>query len=237
MNRPEFSWRMPRETAARKDPEPKGPLEAAINWLLEMMRQGIKSIGEWIANFFDWLESLMPKSEGQPDPGNQNWKTPVRIVLLLLLILFLAIMAFIFTRIWQRQQTRPVETFSASAIPIPDLTDEKVKADDFSTKRWLSLASELAAKEELRLAMRALYLATLAHLADHEMITIESYKSNREYEDELKRRAHEYRDLILIFSKNLNIFERAWYGMYRIARSEFDSFAQNQKRILAFAEK
>ena len=58
--------------------------------------------------------------------------------------------------------------------------------------------------------MRALYLATLAHLADREMITIESYKSNREYEDELKRRAHEHGEL---------------------------SFSLNQKRILAFAEK
>ena len=237
MNRPEFSWRMPRETADQKEPETKGPLEAAIKWLLDMITKGIKTIGEWITRFLDWLESLLPKSEGQPASGNKNWKTPVRIVLLLLLFLFLAIMAFIFIRIWQRRQTKPVETISASAIPVPDLTDEKVKADDLSTNRWLSLAGELAAKEELRLAMRALYLATLAHLADHEMITIESYKSNREYEHELKRRAHEHRDLILIFSKSLNVFERAWYGMYHIARSEFDSFARNQKRILAFAEK
>ena len=237
MNRPEFSWRMPRETADQKEPETKGPLEAALKWLLDMITKGIKTIGEWITSFLDWLESLLPKSEGQPLSGNKNWKTPVRIVLLLLLFLFLAIMAFIFIRIWQRRRTKPVETISASATPVPDLTDEKVKADDLSTNRWLSLAGELAEKEELRLAMRALYLAALAHLAEHEMITIESYKSNREYEHELTRRAHEHGELILIFSKNLNIFERAWYGMYHIARSEFDSFARNQKRILAFAEK
>ncbi len=237
MNRPEFSWRMPRETGGRKESETKGPLAAAIQWLVDIITKGIKTIGQWITSFLDWLESLLPTSEGQPSSGNKNWKTPVRIVLLLLLFVFMAIMALIFIRIWQRRQTKPVETISASAIPVPDLTDEKVKADDLSTNRWLSLAGELAAKEELRLAMRALYLATLAHLADHEMITIESYKSNREYEDELKRRAHEHRDLIVIFSKSLNIFERAWFGMYNIARSEFDSYARNQKRILAFAEK
>ena len=237
MNRPEFSWRMPRETGDRKGSETKGPLEAAIQWLVDMITKGIKTIVEWITSFLDWLESLLPKSEGHPSSGNKNWKTPMRIVLLLLLCLFLAIMALIFIRIWQRRQTKAVETISASAIPVPDLTDEKVKADDLSTNRWLLLARELAAKEELRLAMRALYLATLAHLADHEMITIESYKSNREYEDELKRRGHEHRDLIVNFSKSLNIFERAWFGMYHIARSEFDSFARNQKRILAFAEK
>jgi hypothetical protein len=149
----------------------------------------------------------------------------------------MAIMAFIFMRIWQRRRIKPVETISSAAVHVPNLTDEKVKADDLSTNRWLSLAAELADKGELRLAMRALYLATLAHLADHEMITIQSYKSNREYERELKRRAHEHRELISIFSNSLDVFEQAWYGMYQIARSEFNNFSLNQKRILAFAEK
>ncbi|MEE4264766.1 MAG: DUF4129 domain-containing protein [Desulfobacteraceae bacterium] len=237
INRPEFSWRLPRETIGPKEPESRGPLAAAFRWLLDMITRGIKTIKEWITNFIDWLESLFPESEGPPVTEGRNWKTPVRIFLLLLLFLFLAIMAFIFLRIWQRQRIKPVETISTSAIPVPDLNDERVKADDLATNRWLSLAGELADKGELRLAMRALYLATLAHLAAHEMITIEISKSNREYEHELKRRAHEHAELISIFSDSLNVFERIWYGMYHIARSEFDNFARNQKRILAFAEK
>ncbi len=237
MSRPEFSWRMPREPADRKEPESIGPLSAALKWMLDMLTKGIKTIKGWITSFIDWLERLLPRSEGRPVSGDKNWKTPVRIVLFLLVFLFLAMMAFIFIRIWQRRRVQPVETISTSAVPVPDLTDEKVTADDLSTNRWLSLAAELADKGELRLAMRALYLATLAHLADHEMITIQSYKSNREYERELRRRAHEHGELISIFSHNLNVFEGAWYGMYQIARSEFDSFCLNQKRILAFAEK
>ena len=85
--------------------------------------------------------------------------------------------------------------------------------------------------------MRALYLATLAHLADHEMITIEVYKSNREYERELKRRAHEHKDLLSIFSSSLNFFERVWYGMYCIAKPDFDDFATSHQRLMTFAEK
>jgi hypothetical protein len=237
MARPEFSWRMPRDIADQKEPESRGPLEAALRWLLDMITKAIKTIKGWITSFIDWLESFLPESQGQQASGDGNWRTPVRIVLFLLLLLFLAIMAFIFIRIWQRRRVKPAETIGASAIPVPDLTDEKVKADDLSANRWLSLAGELADKGELRLAMRALYLATLAHLADHEMITIESYKSNREYENELKRRAHERKELISIFTNSLNVFERAWYGMYQIARSEYDSFSLNQERILAFAEK
>jgi len=237
MNRPQFSWRMPREPAGQKEPETRGPLAAAIKWLLDIVSKGLNAIGQWITRILDWLEGLLPQSEGQPASEKSNWKTPVRIVLILILFLFLTMMAFIFFRTWQKRRIGPVEAMGTSAIPVPDLTDETVKADDLSTNRWLALATELAAKEELRLAMRALYLATLAHLAGHEMLTIESYKSNREYELELKRRAHEHGELILIFSKNLKVFERAWYGMYHIARSEFGSFARNQERIFAFAGK
>jgi hypothetical protein len=146
-----------------------------------------------------------------------------------------AILGYIFVRIWQRRRPRPVEIANATAAA-PDLAAENVRADDLSTDRWLRLAGELAEKGELRLAMRALYLATLAHLADREMITIEMHKSNREYERELKRRAHEHQELLSIFSSNLNFFERVWYGMYRVARADFDDFANRHQRMLAFAE-
>jgi hypothetical protein len=235
MDRPEFSWRMPRESVEEKEPEDMGPLEAAVRWLFDMIEKGLESIGEWIKNFMDWLEGLLPESQGQSAGEDRNWKESIRAVLLLLLILFLAVMVFIFIRIWQRRRSGPLETISTPATPVPELTDEKVKADDLSTNRWLAMAGELAEKGDLRLAMRALYLATLAHLADHEMITIENYKSNRDYERELERRAHEHLELINIFSANLKVFERAWYGMHRLARSEFEGFARNQQRIFALA--
>jgi hypothetical protein len=98
------------------------------------------------------------------------------------------------------------------------------------------LAEEFTAKGELRLAMRALYLATLAHLSEYEMITIELYKSNREYELELNRRAHERNELLAVFSSTLDLFERVWYGMYQIPRADFDRFWKNQKRIITYAQ-
>ena len=137
-----------------------------------------------------------------------------------------------FFRIRGRRRTRPVETAGTAVVPLPDLNDEDTRADDLPANRWLVLAEDFTAKGELRLAMRALYLATLAYLAENEMITIEIYKSNREYEQELRRRAHECEELLVIFSKSLNLFERVWYGRYRISRSDFSDFAANQKRIL-----
>jgi hypothetical protein len=237
MQRREFAWRMPRDTIEPEEQKDRGPIAAAIEWIIEMVGKGLRKIGGWVKKLIEWLEGLLPKPNNKTEVTSGNWITPVRIVLIVLLIILLAVLAYIFIKIWQRRRPGPVETVSAVAAPTPDLTDESIKADDLSTNRWLTLARELADKGQLRLAMRALYLATLAHLADHEMITIEVYKSNREYERELKRRAHEHPELISIFSASLNFFERVWYGMYRIVQADFDVFDANHQRIIAFAQK
>jgi hypothetical protein len=232
LERREFAWRMPRETVQEGEQEAKGPLEAAIKWLLDVLAKSIRTLGKWITQLFEWLENLLPERHKKSASSNKNWITPVRVVLIILLLLFLAILAVVFFRIRQRHRTMPVETTGAAVVPLPDLNDESTKADDLPANRWLVLAEDFTAKGELRLAMRALYLATLAYLAEHEMITIEIYKSNREYEQELRRRAHEREELLVIFSKSLNLFERVWYGRYHIPRSDFNDFAANQKRIL-----
>ncbi len=237
MSRREFAWRMPRETIQADEDKNKGPISAAVDWLIKTIGKGIKKIGNWITKLIEWLEDMLPKPDKKTQTSNGNWITPVRMVLMILLILLVVILAYIFVRIWQRRRPRPAAIVSAVATPTPDLNDENIKADDLSTNRWLTLAGELAEKGELRLAMRALYLATLAHLADREMITIEVYKSNREYERELKRRAHEHKDLLSIFSSSLNFFERVWYGMYCIAKPDFDEFATSHQRLMTFAEK
>ncbi|MCP4625117.1 MAG: DUF4129 domain-containing protein [bacterium] len=237
MARREFAWRLPRETIQPDEQKDRGAIAAAIAWMIEMVGKGLEKIGGWVKKLVEWLESLLPKPDSKTEVKSGNWVTPVRIVLIVLLVILLAVLAYIFIRIWQRRRPAPVEAVSAVSAPTPDLTDESIKADDLSTNRWLTLAREFADKGELRLAMRALYLATLAHLADHEMITIEVYKSNREYESELKRRAHEHPELISIFTASLNFFERVWYGMYRIVRADFDVFDANHQRMIAFAQK
>jgi hypothetical protein len=235
LGRREFAWRMPRETGQAGEEEARGPLAAAIKWLLDWLAKGIRIVEQWITQLFEWLENLMPEGNKKTGPSNKSWITSVRALLVFLLLLLLAVLTFVFFRIWRRHHTGTIAAVAAGVPPPPDLNDESTKADDLPANRWLVLAEELTAKGELRLAMRALYLATLAYLAEHQMITIEIYKSNREYEQELMRRAHERKELLTIFAKSLNMFERVWYGMYHIPRSEFNDYAENQKRILTFA--
>ena len=237
MARREFAWRTPRETLQPEEQKDKGPISAAIGWLIEMVGKGLEKIGEWIRKLVEWLESLLPQPDRKTPVTNGDWVTPVRIVLTVILVILIAVFAYIFIRIRQRRRPVSVETVNDVPAPTLDLTDESIKADDFSTNGWLAMAREFADKGELRLAMRAIYLAMLAHLADREMITIEVYKSNREYESELKRRSHEHPELISIFTASINLFERVWYGMYGIVRTDYDAFEVNHQRIIAFAQK
>ncbi len=237
MNRREFAWRMPRDTLQNEQQEPKGPIAAAVDWLMEMLGKGVRTLKKWVIQFFEWLDNLFPKPEKKPDSSKTDWMTFTRLALIVLLILLIAALTFALLRIWQRRRTNPTESTIVTAAPAPDLSDDGIKADDLPVNRWLVLATEMIEAGDLRLAMRALYLATLAHLAGEQMISIEIYKSNREYEQELKRRAHEKKEMLAIFSKSLTIFEEVWYGMYQITRREFDKFAANQKRISALAEK
>ena len=79
-------------------------------------------------------------------------------------------------------------------------------------------------KGELRLALRAVYLATLACLARQELITIAKYKSDREYELELRRRSHTQPQLAGVFAENRAVFEGAWYGLHEVTPGIMDRF-------------
>ena len=87
LGRREFAWRMPRESIQAAEHKDKGPIAAAVDWLMEILGDGIKKIGNWIAAFIEWLEGLLPKPDKQTKTSNGNWITPVRMVLMILLIL------------------------------------------------------------------------------------------------------------------------------------------------------
>ena len=81
--------------------------------------------------------------------------------------------------------------------------------------------------------MRAFYLASLAHLAARNLISLARFKSNRDYERELGRRAHSLPGLLSVFGDNLLIFERSWYGMHEADREVVGRFEANVERIRA----
>ena len=96
---------------------------------------------------------------------------------------------------------------------------------------WLKLANEMLAKGDLRLALRAFYLATLAHLAAREIVSIARFKSNRDYQAEVNRRARGAAELRTAFTENVGAFDRAWYGLYEVTAEGVAEFRSNFERI------
>ena len=86
---------------------------------------------------------------------------------------------------------------------------------------------------DLRLAMRAFYLASLAHLAGRSLVSIARFKSNRDYERELLRRSHALPVLTKTFSENVSVFDRVWYGEHEINADLLQQFRLNVERLKA----
>lgn len=232
----EFNWRMPRALIAEDEKDSKGPVASLVAWTIDKLKKGIKAALNWIDKLIDWLVNLLPKGDRQTPSSNENWIASVRVAVIVLLIGLLCTLIFVLWRSWVRRQADRTKIFDAAVKSTPDLEDETTMADDLPSNRWLEVADEMAKKGSLRLALRALYLAILAGLAEQGWITIEKFKSNREYEMELHRRAHQKKALLAAFSKSREIFECVWYGMYKIQRSDLDNYAAVQKRMMTIAQ-
>ena len=106
-------------------------------------------------------------------------------------------------------QTEAIQT-------LPDITDESVGADQLPEDGWTKMAHELLARGEFRLALRAFYLASLAHLAERNLISLARFKSNHDYERELTRRAHAFPALLELFEETVSAFDRVGYSPHAL---------------------
>ena len=147
----------------------------------------------------------------------------------LLLLLAAGVLTVILLRVWKGKK-EPVPV-AATVMAAPDIADENVAADQLPEDGWTTLGRELLDRGEYRLAIRAFYLATLAHLAQRNLIGIARFKSNRDYQLELRRRAHAIPGVLALFGENLFIFERSWYGMHDVNRELVQQFSATVDRI------
>jgi len=234
---PEYSWRMPREKPPNV-PRRHTALYDFLDSIVGTLRKGWNYVKEGLAKAWNFIEDILsriipslPKLE-KPDSA---WTTFSRAFIIIPLICIVLVLAFLAWRAWKNRRPRMV-TATVIATPVPDITREDVDATALPEEGWLNLAGELMGKGELRLALRAVYLATLACLARQELITIAKYKSDREYELELRRRSHTQPQLAGVFAENRAVFESAWYGLHEVTPGILEGFLRNQERIRDHAQ-
>jgi hypothetical protein len=137
--------------------------------------------------------------------------------------------------LWRRVRTRKEAVNvlpAAETAPDPDIRDQAVTAEVLSGDRWYRLARELLDSGETRLALRALYFSCIVRLSEEGLLTMDRTKSDRDYERELKRRAHSRPTLVEAFSGNVAIYQCTWYGSHRAGQDLVDVFTRNYERIV-----
>ncbi len=236
MKQREFTWRLPREKVLIERKELFNPFLAAVSWVKPYIKKVwdfIKSIKEKILRM---LKKLIPESSDKPKVSMTDWMTSIQAMMFLFFCITACTLVVYIRRIWLKKKGFGLAVAKSEIVTKPDIADDHITAAELPVDGWLEMAKELLEKGALRLSLRAFYLATLAHLADNNMVTIAQYKSNRDYAAELCRRAHEETDLLEIFTQNVTFFDRAWYGMYKVDKKDVMLFSSNYKRIIAFAK-
>ncbi|HEY4300614.1 MAG TPA: DUF4129 domain-containing protein [Candidatus Didemnitutus sp.] len=214
---PDFRWRL-RPMPLPAEHQHKGMLaeffESAADTLTEMCR----AVGRSIGRFVDWLNGLMPKAKEPALPasagggGSTEWMVVLQMVAYALLSIVVVVLVVVALNIF-RLRRQPMMTASAGGVEeAPDLRDENVQASRLPADGWLDLARQQMAAGEWRLALRALFLATLARLAEQQLLTLARHKTNLEYERELRRRAHSRVEIVTDFHGRRRSFEEVWYG-------------------------
>jgi len=225
-----YTWRMPREKIVEPD-APAGVMAQFFDKVGARLRTWARAVSDWLDK---WLRKLFQHPRTYSDSGSSGygWIEVLQVLLYGLVAVVLAALAVLFYRVW-RDRRAPAVVASEPIQPLPDINDENVGADQLPGDSWTKLARELLTRGELRVALRAFYFASLAHLASRNLISLARFKSNRDYERELQRRGHAFPDLLPVFGDNLGSFERIWYGLHEVNIDLVERFAANAERMKA----
>ena len=236
LQKPQFAWRMPREKGEVQEEDEDGWFSAAVKWFLKELGNVFKAIGKWIGSLIDWFNELFPKREYEPG-DNTSINLIIRIFFYIIAGALIVLVAVLLQRyIKSMVSDKSGLSGSEEVINDIDLNDEGVIANDLPYDRWLTLARESIENNDLRQALRALYLAILALLGDQHRIVIARYKSNRDYLSELSSHAHAEPELFGLFETCMKMFERYWYGMHPVAIDKLNRFKSFQERISALVQ-
>ncbi len=219
LKRPEYAWRAPRLKPEFHD-------QGASPWnkrVREWLRRSAKSLR-------DWVENLMRSKT--PPAGPSRFSLSAEGLVYILTALVVVILGFLLWLVWRtRARSAAGELQATPASALPDLESNNVAGDELPVDGWTNLGLELLERGEFRLAMRAFYLSSLAHLAARDLVKIEKFKSNRDYERELARRSHALPDITRNFSANVSVFDRVWYGRHAIDGELIQEFRRSVERI------
>jgi hypothetical protein len=225
ISRPEYAWRLPRSKEAEVTES-----SSFAGKFFDMVRKA----ADYVVRFLRWLDRWLNKLfAGKERERNVNfdWQIPVLGLWYMVAAAVCSVLAVALYRLWRNYRRRSTAKTASAMDVVPDITDEGIQPDVLPSDEWMKIAHDFLAKGELRLAVRAMFLACLACLADAKRITPAKYKSNRDYFTELSRKAHDTPAVLSAFRENVDVIEEAWYGLRPVSMETVALFEQNRLRI------
>ena len=220
LQNPQYTWQNPDAAVDDAPAWTNGVLRAA-KWL----RHNIGIAMDWIGTKLrEMLRSQrVTVGTGKAPPQSRlRWAIYGVLALIALLALLILRKAFAAARISRR---------AAPAAPSGalDLKGDLV-ASQFPEDEWLRMARAALERGDLRAALRAVYLANLAGLASAGFVAISRFKSNRDYEREVRLRSRSD-EITSLLTRNRVVFESAWYGDQDKTRVDFEDMQRNLLRM------
>jgi hypothetical protein len=160
-----------------------------------------------------------------------------QVLLFLVIAVAASILALMLYRAKKKRAEKSKNISELQHSQAPDITKDDVNAQELPENEWVVLGRDLINKGELRLALRAFYLAAIASLGQNEIIRVAKHKSNRDYLLEVSRRSYRDPHMQNTFEESIILFERSWYGSHIVTRQTMDSFIAKYERISSCADR
>jgi flagellar biosynthesis protein FlhB len=233
LQKDEFAWRLPREQADQ--PEKEGFIARMFDRFLTFLGHELDRLMKPLGKFLKWLFGGNHDHDSSTGALQALANIPWTFLFLVILALVVACLVFILVRNFRRRAVDPKAVLATVPVKTVDLEAETVRADALPEDSWLALARELMDRGELRLALRALYLATLSLLAQHQLVRLGPAKSNRDYLLELTRRLRDNAAAIQLVRDNINLFEASWYGTHAVNSIIIETMLANHQQVRGHA--
>jgi len=221
-----FQWRLSREQILGEE---EGGAQGFVS---DLMKSLVSLIKEGYRMAETLLERLFGGDQKKKEiEGLEGWEDLEKMASILAVVLIVIIMVVVVRMIVGRRKQMGVQEVEMEMLGPIDLESEAVVATQLPEDEWMRMAREKIEKGEYRHAVRALFLASLAHLGEHGLLKVARFKSNSDYRGELSLKARSMPAVIEAFGENVNLFEWVWYGLHDIGQDAIERFTANYEQI------
>jgi len=174
---------------------------------------------DFMTRILEWLRRWLEDHHESTGVAGPSLPLPPMQIFVALAILFAVLLIgyLIATRLQERRATTADPNAPAAALDVREKPPDAL----------LDEASALAARGELRLALRSLYLATLVALDRRRLIDFDPHRTNWHYLRKMPRG-----DAKELFAEFTALFDRKWYGDEPVTPPEYEAARTLAVRIV-----